>query len=496
VIKNSLSRREFLAMASAGLAAAAVGGCDLQVKKRKPNFIFILIDDLGWKDVGAYGSSFYETPHIDRLAAQGMRFTDAYAACPVCSPTRASIMTGKYPVRVGITDWIPGDDPKNRKLLGPQDLHQMPLKEKTIAEVLEEAGYKTAFFGKWHLGDKGYHPEQQGFQINKGGHWAGQPASYFYPYKNEQKRWDVPGLEGGKEGEYLTDRLTEEAIAFMRSHKDAPFLLYLSHYAVHTPIQSKPELVEKYQGKLQENPSPQGPEYLPERESASKQIQDDPAYAGMVESVDQSVGRITAELEELGLEEDTIIIFMSDNGGLSTLPKKWKSPTSNVPLRAGKGWQYEGGIREPMIIKWPGEVRPGSVCSLPVISMDFYPTMLEMAGLGLRPKQHVDGVSLVPLLKEQVNESGWQRKAIFWHFPHYHGSGNTPAAAVRTGKYKLIEWFEDGSVELYDLEEDIGETRNLAETMPNKRDELLGMMRSWRHQIGAKLPQPNPDYKE
>ena len=497
--KRVYSRREFMTMTTAGLAAAVLSGycgCNTFTKKRKPNFVFILLDDLGWKDVGVYGSTFYETPHINQLAEQGMRFTDAYAACPVCSPTRASILTGKYPARVGITDWIPGDDPKNRKLLGPKDLHELPLEEKTIAETLMEAGYKTGFFGKWHLGDKGYYPEQQGFQLNKGGHWAGHPASYFYPYKNEQERWDVPDLEGGQEGEYLTDRLTDEAIDFMRAHQDDPFLIYLSHYAVHTPIQSKEDLVEKYKRKVEGKPPLESPDYLPERGSASKQKQDDPAYAGMVESVDESVGRIMAELEGLGLEDDTVIIFMSDNGGLSTQPKGRISPTSNVPLRAGKGWLYEGGIREPMIIKWPGKVRPGSICSLPIISTDFYPTMLEIAELGLLEEQHVDGMSLVPLLKEQVNESGWQREAIFWHFPHYHSSGHTPAAAVRAGRYKLIEWFEDGSVELYDLKEDVGETRNLAEAMPEKRDKLLGLLQQWREEVGAELPQPNQDYKE
>jgi len=237
-MQKNYSRRDFIKLIAAGTAAMTLPACLEFKSKPGPNFVFFLIDDMGWKDAGCYGSKFYETPHIDRLASKGMRFTDAYAACPVCSPTRASILSGKHPVRVNITDWIPGLDPKDRKLLGTEDFHQLPLSEVTIAEAFKEAGYATAFMGKWHLGDKGYFPEQQGFAINKGGHWAGQPASYFYPYKNERQRWDVPGLEGGVEGEYLTDRLTTESVKFIHQNKDKPLLLYLSHYAVHTPIQS------------------------------------------------------------------------------------------------------------------------------------------------------------------------------------------------------------------------------------------------------------------
>jgi len=440
------SRRDFIKLIGAGTVVMAVPACLEFKSKPGHNFVFFLIDDMGWKDGGCYGSKFYETPHIDRLAANGMRFTDAYAACPVCSPTRASILSGKHPVRVNITDWIPGLDPKDRKLLGTEDLHQLPLSEVTIAEAFKEIGYATAFMGKWHLGDKGYFPEQQGFDINKGGHWAGQPASYFFPYKNERKRWDVPGLEGGEEGEYLTDRLTTESVKFIEQNKDKPFLLYLSHYAVHTPIQSKPELEE----------------------------------------------RIIQKLDELKLSENTVIIFMSDNGGLSTLPGDWKSPTSNLPLRAGKGWLYEGGIREPMIIKWPGVTEPGSICREPVISMDFFPTMLEMAGLSLFPEQHVDGCSLVPLL---CQTGGLKRNELFWHFPHYHGSGSIPSGAVRSGDYKLIEWFEDGSIELYNLKDDISEKHDLAASKPEKADELLKKLKLWRDKIGAKMPEQNIGWK-
>ena len=490
-MKNQ-TRRNFLKTLSTGTALLATTGCGLFRDRRKPHFVFILIDDMGWTDAGCYGSAFYETPSIDRLASEGMRFTDAYAASPVCSPTRASIFTGKYPARVNITDWIPGLDPKDKRLLGPSDLDRLPLEELTLSEALSEAGYATGFFGKWHLGGEGYHPEDQGFDVNKGGHWAGQPASYFYPYQNERKRWDVPGFEGGRKGEYLTDRLTDEALTFIEKNRDRPFLLFLSHYAVHTPIQSKEELARKYRIKREGMPRPDGPEYLRERKSRTKQVQDDPAYAGMIQSVDESVGRIMEELSSLGLEENTVIIFMSDNGGLTTLPNDRTSPTSVVPLRAGKGWLYEGGLREPMIVKWPGIVEPGSVCSHPVISTDFYPTMLEMAGLELKPWQHRDGLSLVPLLRQK---DPLRREAIFWHFPHYHGSGSKPSGAVRQGDFKLIEWFEDGSIELYNLKEDMGERNNLTDSMPGKTEELRRMLYDWRREVGASMPRLNPEFE-
>jgi arylsulfatase A-like enzyme len=486
-----LKRREFIKTIGIGSTSLIFPVFCNNSNFTKPNFVFFLIDDLGWNDVGCYGSTFYETPNIDRLAKEGIRFTDAYAACPVCSPTRASILTGKYPARLNITDWIPGSDPKNRKLLGTKDIHQLPLEEVTIAEVLKNVGYATGFFGKWHLGDNGFFPEDQGFDLNKGGHWAGQPASYFHPYKNKRKRWDVPGLEGGKKGEYLTDRITNESINFISENKEQPFLLYLSHYAVHTPIQSKPKRVEKYAQKREQMPETAGPEYVQERESQSKQKQDNAAYAAMVHSVDESVGKILNTLNELNLSDNTVIIFMSDNGGLSTLPKKRKSPTSVVPLRAGKGWLYEGGIREPMIIKWPGVVQPGSECDVPVTSTDFYPTMLEMVGLPPKPEQHADGLSLVPLLK---NDGEFTREAIFWHYPHYHGSGNKPSAAIRAGDYKLIEWFEDGTVELYNLQKDISEKNNLSEKNSVKTQELKNMLHNWQKQIGALKPEPNPNY--
>jgi arylsulfatase A-like enzyme len=491
---NLMTRRKFLKTIGFGAAALAVPGCASAGQARgkagkgnkQPNFVFFLIDDLGWTDVGCYGSSFYETPNINRLASEGMRFTDAYAACPVCSPTRASIMTGKYPARLGTTQWIGGSDKPT------EYEHYMALEEVTIAEALKEGGYATGFVGKWHLGNKPYYPEHQGFDINIGGDYSGAPPSYFYPYKRRNRSLEMMPA-GGEEGEYLTDRLTDESLKFLEANKDKPFLLYLSHYAVHTPIQAKEDLIAKYKDKAEKLPGTDGQKFAPVYgRYKTRRVQDHPAFAGMVQSVDESVGRVTAKLEELGVADNTVVIFMSDNGGLSTVPRE--APTSNLPLRAGKGWLYEGGIREPMIIKWPGVVKKGSVCSEPVTSTDFYPTMLEMADLRLRRRQHVDGVSLVPLLK---GEDRLSRKAIYWHYPHYHGSGNRPSGAVRVGDYKLVEWYEDKSIELYNLQEDISEKNDLAKTKPEKAEQLRRMLHSWRRQMKAKMPASGPreDFK-
>lgn len=332
--------------------------------RRKPNFVFFLIDDLGWADVGCFGSKFYQTPNIDKLAKEGMRFTDAYAASPVCSPTRASIMTGKYPARLKLTNFLIGK--RQGKLLPAEYIHYMPLEEVTITEALKETGYVCCFVGKWHLGGEPYWPEHQGFDINIGGTNSGMLHSYF------GTQWQGNPPVESNPGEYLTDKLTDEALKFIESNKDRSFLLYLSHYAVHIPLQAKQEMVEKYQAKAAKQPGKE-PRFLPEGDTMAKQMQDHPVYAAMVESVDESVGQVTKKLEELGLADNTIVIFMSDNGGLSTAEGH---PTSNLPLRAGKGWLYEGGIREPVIIKWPGAVKPNSVCSEPVTSTDFYPTML------------------------------------------------------------------------------------------------------------------------
>jgi arylsulfatase A-like enzyme len=461
----------FLSVVAAEISAAARG----------PNVIFILMDDLGWTDLTCYGSSFYETPNLDRLAARGMRFTSAYAACNVCSPTRASIMTGKYPARLGLTDWIPGraDNPQ-QKLKRPVPADRLPLEEVTLGEAFKQAGYTTAFIGKWHLGPEGFYPQDQGFELSIAANNRGSPPSYFPPY-------NLPNLSDGPKEEYLTDRLTTEAVKFIEQAKDKPFLLYFSHYAVHNPQQAKPALVEKYTRKLASRPPASGPEFKPEGANQARQIQNRPVYAAMVESMDDSIGRISAQLAALGLEGNTVIVFTSDNGGLSTSEGL---PTSNLPLRAGKGWHYEGGVRDPLIVVWPGVTKPGSVNDAPVISTDYYPTLLEIAGLPARPQQHRDGVSFASLLKGGTRPD----RALFWHYPHYSNQGGRPGSAVRLGSYKLIEWFEDMRVELFDVKADIGEQRDLAASMPAKAAELRDMLHRWRGEIGARMPEPNPNY--
>jgi arylsulfatase A-like enzyme len=464
----------------------------------KPNFVFILVDDLGWADLGCYGSTFHETPNIDQLATESMRFTSAYAACPVCSPTRASIMTGKYPARIGVTDWIAGRQVYNPglpsdKLLARDFELEMKLEEVTIAEALKQAGYTTFFAGKWHIGeDSIYWPEHQGFDINKGGWAKGWPrGGYFSP-------WDNPRLESGLEGECLTDRLTDESIGFLESRGQEPFLLYLSFYTVHTPLETKPELSEKYKRKIEaEGLDPESMETMdkewiryaaPGGRFVERVVQGHPVYAGMIETLDTNVGRLMAKLRELELDENTVVFFMSDNGGLSTSEG---SPTSNLPLRGGKGWMYEGGIREPMLIKWPGSGSGGSVSDVPVTSTDFYPTILEMAGLEQRPEQHMDGISLAPVLTGQGKLS---ERPIFWHYPHYSNQGGKPGAAVRLGDYKLIEFFDPGLMELYNLAEDLGEENNLVEQMPEKTKEMLELLHRWQEEVGAEGMDPNPDW--
>lgn len=483
---KTIQRRDFMKLTGLGLSSLALAPlAPGRETKRPPNFVFVLVDDLGWTDLGCYGSSFYDTPNLDRLAATGMRFTDGYAACPVCSPTRASIMTGKYPARLNVTDWIPGDDSKNQKLLGPQDLHQLPLEEVTIAEALKAHGYKTFFAGKWHLGDQGFFPEDQGFDINQGGHHVGSPpGGYYSPYKN-------PKLIDGPEGEYLTDRLTDESIRFLEGNHKEPFLLYLSFYTVHTPIQACKRFLEKYEAKADALPEIEGPAFIPEHDGTTRQRQDRPDYATMVHAMDENVGRLLDKLDELKLTGNTVVIFMSDNGGLATLPKNRDAPTANLPLRAGKGWCYEGGIREPFILRAPGVTKPGSIGNMPVISTDFYPTMLELAGIDPMPDQHRDGLSLVPLLK---GSDSLNRDALFWHYPHYHGSTWTPGAAVRVGDWKLIEFYDKEKIELYNLKDDIGERHELSQQYPERARELADRLHRWQKDIGALMPVPNPDY--
>ena len=465
---SPLNRREFLA----GVGRSALGSFGamsfLQGNQaraegsgaQKPSFVFILLDDMGWKDLACCGSTFHETPNIDGLAAEGMKFTNAYAACPVCSPTRASILTGRYPARLHLTDWIPGHKRPAARLRVPEFNQELPLEEVTIAEALKPAGYASAGIGKWHLGGEQFYPDKQGFDVSVGGTHQGQPPSYFYPY-------GIATIQTGREGEYLTDRLTEEAERFIERNREKPFFLYLSHYAVHTPLTAKQELIAGYEAK-----------------AGSGQDGANPVYAAMVHSVDESVGRIMAKLREFGIADRTIVIFTSDNGGLARV-------TSNAPLRAGKGTLYEGGLRVPMIVRWPGAVKAGSTCEAPVTSADFCPTILGAAGVKRDPLHVVDGVSLMPLLRQI---GGLDRKAIFWHYPHYHPGGATPGGAVRHGDYKLIEYFEDGRVELYNLSEDVGEQNDLAGRMPKTARKLRRMLAEWREAVNAAMPTPNPNY--
>jgi len=443
------------------------------------NVIFMLIDDLGATDFGCTGSRFYETPNIDRLASQGMRFTQGYAACTVCSPTRAAVMTGKYPARLHITDWIKGHNRPKAKLRIPDWTMYLPLEEITIAERLHAAGYVTAHVGKWHLGDAPYYPEHQGFDLNVGGTHMGAPGSYFWPYGTGERR--VP-LEGGQEGEYLTDRLTDEAIRFIEAHRERPFFMYFAHYAVHTPLQAKPELVAHYEKKVAEA----------QARGDDLDGQQCPVYAAMIHSLDENVGRLMDCLDRLGIAERTVVFLTSDNGGL-VLPACQKRPvTHNIGLRAGKGSAYEGGVRVPWIVRWPGVVAPGSVCHEPVISIDAYPTILEITGVADAEDHHSDGISIVPLLTQQ---KVFAKRAIYWHYPHYHPGGATPYSAVRDGNWKLIEFFEDNHVELYNLKEDPEESQDLAGRIPEKAESLRTQLHRWREEVKAQLPTPNPDYQ-
>lgn len=432
----------------------------------KPNFVFILIDDLGARDLGCYGSTFYETPHIDRLAARGVRFTSAYAACPVCSPTRASILTGKYPARLHLTDWLPGrGDRPDQKLLRPKIRQHLPLGQVTMARALRPLGYVSASIGKWHLGAPPYYPEKHGFDVNVGGTQTGSPPGGYF-------RFRTPTLTARNDKEYLTDRLTEEAEKFIAQNHNRPFFLYLAHYAVHIPLQAKKELLVRFRAKKAHG------------------VQTNALYAAVIASVDQSVGRLVKKLETLGIADRTVIVFTSDNGGLSVREGPNTPATSNLPLRAGKGYLYEGGIREPLLIRWPGVTRPGGVCDVPVCSVDFFPTFLEIAGVK-DAQRGDDGVSLVPLLR---GKGGLKRDALYWHYPHYSNQGGKPGGAIRQGDYKLIEFYEDGKLELYNLRQDPGEKTDLAATLRDKARALHRRLQQWRKAVDAQMPRPNPNY--
>ena len=449
-------------------------------ENEKPNLLFILVDDLGWTDVSYNKSDYYETIHIDNLSETSMLFDNAYAASSVCSPTRASIMTGKHPARVNITDWIPGLDPKNKPLLGPVDRNELPLEETTIAEVLRDNNYSTFYSGKWHLGSEGHYPEDQGFDVNIGGFEKGSPmGGYYSPYKN-------PRLSDGPEGEYLTDRLTLETIELIRNRDTKkPFAAFLSFYNVHTPIQENKEFIDYYVEKLKsyENTSP---ETVKEGDAITLLNQRNAKYASMVHATDYNVGRIINFLKENNLYENTLIVFTSDNGGLSTLRRV--APTSVYPLRAGKGWLYEGGIRIPQLIKLPKQINK-EIISEPVVSYDLFPTIVSVLNLN-HSVSDIDGVDLTNLfVKKEI-----ERDFIFWHFPHYHGSLWKPGSALRNNDWKLVELHEENKVELYNLKDDISETVDVSNRFPEITSRLVNKLNEIKIDLGANKATINENY--
>ena len=441
-----MNRRAFLQT----LAAAPVAA---QTSARQPNILFILMDDLGWADLGCYGSKFYETPNLDRLASEGLRFTNSYAACPVCSPTRASIMTGKYPGRLHITNFIPGRSPRPyAKLIPPEFEQQLPLAETTLAEALKAKGYATAEIGKWHLGNDGFTPDKQGFDLSfntAGRHLAGT--------------WKVQAPHQARPGEDRADRLTAEAAEFAKKNSGKPFFIYLTHHLPHIPLEAHTEQVEKYKKK-----TPSNGQY-------------EPVYASMIETFDTLIGKLLKRLPD-----DTVVIFTSDNGGLTAREFEDKPTTSNLPLREGKGHLYEGGIRTPLIVRWPGVTKAGTVTDVPVSTVDWFATLTGES------KVH-DGESMMPVLRGQRPA---RPRPLYWHYPHYSNQGGDPGAAVRLGDYKLIRFYDDERRELYNLREDPGEKVDIASKMSAKVKELDGLLSKWLKDINASMPTPNPKYDQ
>ncbi|MEM9367108.1 MAG: sulfatase [Planctomycetota bacterium] len=493
----------------------------LCAKERPRNVIFFLVDDLGWRDLGCFGSRFYETPAIDQLAKEGMRFTNAYATCHVCSPSRASILTGKYPARTNLTEWLGGRPERDYETLHHgEKLTALPDEEQTLAETLQEHGYATANFGKAHLNQE---PTTYGFDEAITG-WV---RSYYHPFSRAYAK-SLPA----NEGDYFTDKLTDAAIDFIQRNRHRPFFVHLEHFSVHDPIQGRDDLVQKYEKKLAEMPPQKGPDFILEpnpdgpalsgqelKELAKndndalhqskrvwwvKQKQDNVEFAGMVEATDESLGRIRAKLKELGLEDNTIIVFTSDNGGMAasnqyrgihhsreTLNRRFAS--SNLPLRGAKGWNYEGGIRVPLIVHWPGSIQAGSTSRAVVTGTDHYPTLLEMLDLPALPDQHLDGQSFVTALKSE----GHDRGPIYWHFPHYSNHGyQSPGGAVRSGRYKLLEYYESGTVQLFDVEDDIGEQNDLAAKLPATTQRLKKLLHDWRDAVDAQMPYPKTPFSK
>ena len=479
--------RTALIFTAAAISGSAICAPSDAPTPAKPNILFILVDDYGIKDVGIEGSSFYETPNIDALARSGMRFTQGYAACSVCSPSRASILTGQYPTRHGITDWIGAETgaayAKNAhvKLLVPDYVHNLPATETTLAAALKQTGYATFFAGKWHLGSKGAWPEDRGFDINKGGWDAGKPSGGYYA------PWDNPRLPSGPRGQSLTQRLADETISFIEQNTNKPFLAYLAFYAVHGPIQTTKPLWGKYREKASKEPKPEE-RFKLDRTLPVRVVQDNPIYAGLIEEMDNAVGRVLTKLDQLGLASNTIVILTGDNGGVSSGDSY---SSSELPYRGGKGRQWEGGTRVPFYIRAPGLTKSGSTSSTPASGIDFFPTLLQLAGVKQQPKQIIDGVSLVPLLEG----GSIAPRPLFWHYPHYGNQGGEPSSIIRQGNWKLIHYWEDGHNELYDLAADIGERHDLTAGEPERTASLWSQLQAWLKETEAKIPQPNPDYQ-
>ncbi len=460
---------------------------------KRPNIVFILADDLGWRDLGADGSEFYESPNLDRIAREGMRFTQGYATCQVCSPSRASILTGKETPRHGITNWIgawSGEEwrqaGRSDKMLPPEYERGLRVDEVTFAEALRRAGYGTFFAGKWHLGDEGADPEDFGFEVNRGGWKAGSPkGGYFAPWVN-------PKLEPGPDGESLPMRLGRETAEFIagRRDEDEPFLAYLSFYSVHGPIETSRDRWEKFRAKASATGDVDKKRFVMDGGLPVRQVQDCPIYAGMIEAMDDAVGLVLNALDEHGFAEDTVVCFTSDNGGVSTGDCY---SSSMLPLRGGKGRQWEGGIREPLYFRFPGRVEAGSTCDVPVSGIDFYRTFLDYAGVGVPAEQAVDGANLVSLLGGEEDREIAKRD-LFWHYPHYGNQGGDPSSIIRNGRWKLIHYYEDGHDELYDLDSDPGERRDALAENREKGSELRGRLDRWLAESGAKFPVADPEY--
>lgn len=467
MLPTDLNRREFLRLGAALTALAGTAPAENAAKP--PNIVFILTDDLGWRDLGCYGSTFHETPRLDALAQEGVRFTQFYSACPVCSPSRAAIMTGLYPARVGLTDFLGGQrSPEDSPVRPAPYVSHLPFDLTTLPEALKAHGYTTAILGKWHLGGADSPPEAHGFDKSLGTEIGGGGAGYFAP-----KWWLSKDLTQNEDGKYIVDRLTDDACAYLRAPKDKPFFLYLSHFAPHIPLQAKPEDLAHFEEKKS-------------KLSGDLGAQANVIYASIIAAIDRSVGRVLDTLKEAGLEENTVVIFTSDNGGLSVHEGANTPATDNSPLRMGKGYLYEGGLRVPLIVRWPGTTPKGAECTAPCINTDFLPTLCAAAGVPKEDLPPLDGVSIAPLLHDP--KAAFDQGDIFWHYPHFANQGGRPGSAIRRGDWKLIEWHETGQIELYDLKTDPGEAADVSAAQSSVAKELQEALHAWRERVGAKMP--------